>query len=620
MQFKIKKLEIENFRSIQTKVTLEIKPGLFSIEGINCDEPSSQNGAGKTTIVSALYWGLTGNTLTNEALADEVVNLKVKKDCKVVVYIDSDQGEIKITRTRKDTELGNNLFLEIANQDLTCHKIADTQTRINQLIKIPFELLRSTIMMTSDMRSAFSELSPQQRIQVLESIRDYSVWDKVRDEANKEIKDYNKQIQEHQLTISNLKGSYQTYSDMLKTTIGKQETLKVNFNLDKINAEIENNNKELTNITNMILSIKQEIKELESKSYPDTFDLHTKLQSIVDDANTIKLNKQKIEFEIKQLDKDIEIIDKWFKNDTCPTCHRPLDRTEDSILEKKKEKDTLLQQKLQKVKSIENFDIDTQNKRIEWTALNKQITDLDKDKVDTGNKLKELNKQITDLLYKSNSLQNTITKYETQKNNYSKELIEIETTLKEYTVKQENLKNEMTACLALVELLEYKKSLSEYFYKLLGSKGELRPYLLNKDIMYLNQCMQKYINRFFVNTDVKLILNGATINIIIQCSGIQKTISSLSGGEKKRLNLAIQLALYDLIKTTSRISFNVLWLDEVESQLDALGCQQLIEVIEDKSEEIESTFWITNNSTVSENIPNKIICKKIMGKTEVYEQ
>ena len=198
-KFKITKIEIENFRSIQSKVILNIKPGLFSIVGVNNDEKASTNGCGKSTIVSALYWCLTGNTLTNEVLADEVINNKTGKNCKVTLFIDSDQGEICITRCRKDDQLGNNLLLQINGEDLSCHKIADTQDRLNKLIKIPFDLLHSTIMMTCDIKSAFSQLTPQQRIQTLESIRDYSVWDKIRDEANKDIKDYNSQIQENKL-------------------------------------------------------------------------------------------------------------------------------------------------------------------------------------------------------------------------------------------------------------------------------------------------------------------------------------------------------------------------------------------------------------------------------------
>ena len=84
--------------------------------------------------------------------------------------------------------------------------------------------------------------------------------------------------------------------------------------------------------------------------------------------------------------------------------------------------------------------------------------------------------------------------------------------------------------------------------------------------------------------------------------------------------MIIQFALYDLIKLTSQVSFNILWLDEIEAQLDKNGIQQLIDIIDDKSETIETVMWITNSSDVKEHIPNKIICKKSLGVTEVYEQ
>ena len=38
MKFNIRQIEIENFRSVQSKVTINVKPGLYSIEGINNDE------------------------------------------------------------------------------------------------------------------------------------------------------------------------------------------------------------------------------------------------------------------------------------------------------------------------------------------------------------------------------------------------------------------------------------------------------------------------------------------------------------------------------------------------------------------------------------------------------
>ena len=248
------------------------------------------------------------------------------------------------------------------------------------------------------------------------------------------------------------------------------------------------------------------------------------------------------------------------------------------------------------------------------------MNSLDKVKKEAYDKERTINQKIDQIGITINRYTQDNIKLMATRDNHNKELERLSQTIQEHTNKTQELSLNIKTLTLTIESLEKKRSLSDYFYKLLGGKGELRPYLLNKDVEYLNSCMQKYIARFFKNTDVTLRVNGAAIDILINSGGIQKNISSLSGGEKKRLNLAIQLALYDLIKSTSQVSFNLLWLDEIETQLDPLGCQQLIEIIEDKSDEVESTFWITNNSMVSENIPNKIICKKIMGKTEIFEQ
>ena len=90
-KFNVKRVEIQSFRSIKDKVELEIKPGLYTIEGVNNDEPTSTNGCGKSSIISAIYWCLTGSTLTNEVLADEVINETAGKDCYVTLYIESNE-------------------------------------------------------------------------------------------------------------------------------------------------------------------------------------------------------------------------------------------------------------------------------------------------------------------------------------------------------------------------------------------------------------------------------------------------------------------------------------------------------------------------------------------------
>lgn len=642
MNFKITKIEIENFRSIQDKVTLDVKSGLFSIEGINYTETNSTNGSGKSTLISALFWALTGSSLTNEVLADEVVNLKTNKNCRVSVYITTDKDEIKITRVRKDINIGNNVFLEINGQDLSCHKVADTQDRINKLIKIPFDLLRNTIIMTSGMDSAFSSLTPQQRIQTLESIRDYSVWERLREEANKDSKEYINKINENNLQISNLSGCSSTYTQFLGEAESTLIKLENSNNLQYWDDQIKEKEKLIKEYTKQVEE-KQKIVDNFDNSIIDSSELLSKMNSITEEVNNLKKENQDkqivvekeirdIEYNNKDLEREKALLEKWFVNDTCPTCGKKLDRTEEEIVQKtsilNKYKSDLeankikLESKYQEKETLSKnpaLEIIIEEKRKEYLELKNSLDNI---KQIQEEKQSNYNKLYNDLLAAKSVLINTevsIKVAEDKKKEYNDKvqeckdkIIKYKSEILEFDNTKKQLENDNIE-------LENKKKLSDFFYKLLGAKGELRPYLLNKDITYLNNRMQFYIGRFFKNTEVSLLLNGASIDIKIQADGVTKSISSLSGGEKKRVDISIQLALYDLIQTVSQSRFNLLCLDEIESLLDPIGCEQLIEIIEDKAENIETVWWITNHPSVKESIPQKILVKKILGKTEVEE-
>lgn len=618
MRFNIRKIEIENFRSIKGKVTLEIKPGLFAIEGLNMDD-GGFNGAGKSSLLSALYWCISGNTLTNEDLADDIVNSEANKDCRVTVYIDSSQGEIVITRTRKDTSLGNSLQFSIGGQDLTCHKITDTQQRIGQLFKIPYSLIASTILIQGDMKSAFSKLPAQMRIQVLESIRDYSIWDKVRDNANSDIKVYTNKIKELELKNSEIVGSLTAYTRTLDISKNELISLQNTYNEKVILENIHKYSEEILSLDKQIEELEVQKRNLNNQSI-SLQEYISKLKAIEDIANKIALDKQKLTFEKQSIEKEISVIDKWFVNDTCPTCKRKLERTQEEINSKINEK-TALQTKISEINiKINEQDNFLQEKRKEWSEINKEVTALnEKEEL----KVKELNTfdiNIKGLLNKKTEFNNKILKLQHEKDSFTNNVLKIENKIKEYSDLIDKLNAEKDVNKKEINKLYKKRQLSDYFYKLLGSKGELRPYLLRKDIEFLNHSMQKYISAFFKNTTAELKLNGSTIDIEIMSGNIKKKVSSLSSGEEKRLNLSIQLALYDLIASTSQIDFNILWLDEIETNLDPLGCQNLIEIIDEMSSRVESVFWITNVDMVKSNIPHKIICQKKFNVTEVFEQ
>lgn len=684
-KFNITKVEIQGFRSIKDKVELTVKPGLYTIEGVNMDEPSSTNGCGKSSIISAIYWCLTGSTLTNEVLADEVVNETLGKDCLVTLYIESNENQIELTRTRKHSQLGNNLILKIDGQDVSCHKIADTQERLNQLIKIPFNLLHSTIMMTHDIQSAFSDLSPQQRVQTLESIRDYSIWDRVRDEANKDIKECDKEINEKTQIINEMTGSYKTYEGLIKTTDQDiEETMKTGISLNG-KEQLKSYENEIQNYTEQLKNKKLELEEaqkiqledlskyteklnelnkeyLASKSELDnnfkkgrdmlkaTYQLLT--NSTKEEIVELRSKNQTIFFEQKDLTRQFNEIQKWFDSPNCPTCGRPLERTEEEILAKKTKLQELKHDLDSLEKQVKENEEAIAKKELSLTELNtkeneeetklesnykvalnsltdthenasKQINEeykkKEEEQKESKQKVYNIAQEVSKLESKLGEINGLKIRLQEQLENLRSKIQKLKEDKTKYEEEIKKITEDGKIVRECINDLMAKRELSDYYYKLLGSKGELRPYLLNRDIENLNTYMQRYIHSFFKNTEVELRLNGASIEIDINSLGIKKSVSKLSGGEKKRLDLAIQFALYDLLQSTSQISFNILCLDEIEAQLDSLGCQQLIGIIEDLSERVETAYWITNNDMVSEVVPHKIICKKALGCTEIEE-
>ena len=676
--FHLKQINIRNFRSIQ-KVDLEIKDGLYAIIGKNTDQASTFNGAGKSSTVYALWWCLTGSSLGGEVLADDVVNIQAGKDCKVECIFDTDQGEVIITRCRKDKEFGNNLFLTINGQDLSCHKVAETQERINQLLKVNFDVLKSTIIMTSDIKARFSELNPQSRVALLESIRDYTIWEKVRAESNADIKDLDAQIKQNTSDINQMQGSINTYNNLIGDLRQKyvEERSKVNNDNpeEKIKAlelQLSEKQKELQicdekqyNEAIILLDGKISVKndyiqtllaqhngnneKINQKYKEQTKTTNDSIQELQIKINNVKTKLMTIDFDVRTLQNDVSIIDKWFQNDTCPTCNRKLERTPEEITNKEKQKAELVnkiteknnekatlsedetkttteKQKLEEI--LKNYEKNQSDelqaeKNNYETALNKiknEINELEEQKKTQRSALETLNAKKTTLNNEITGLQTQITTLKEQNKSVEEKLQEIQNQAAEYKKQVDELEQNKGKITEENAKLEKQREYVKFFYDSLGPKGNFRGILLAQDIAYINQCIKNYTPKFFSGVNLYLTtpsMEKNAIDIVFEEDGIVKPVSNLSSGERKRVDLQIQMAIYDLVQSTSLFNFNLCVFDEIESALDPEGVRQLLEVIDDRQDNFQTAWWITNNEMVSSNILNKIVATKKNGFTKL---
>lgn len=609
----------ENFKSFKS-FNFEIQEGLWVVKGNNKDESlASSNGAGKTTLFcDSIFWCLTGKSIEGLDAADDIVNLKAKKDCWVEVNLSIDNKKVKIKRTRKHSLFKNNLFLEVDDQDLTAHRVDDTQNRINQLIKINSDLLKSTIIMTADMKSRFSDLTPKDRISLLESIRDYKIWDRFRDETKICLDDYNSKIND--LTSANLIKSGEIskskqiileLEENLSQPDDTDELLKQldlkRCELDEINTGVDNS-QQIDKLKQIVNSIDDQISNCEMKNR----ELNSKISSYYS-------NTSKLESRIKDYQKEISLASSLLtETGNCPTCGQKLQLTEEK---KQKIFNDLISYKQKLIESTQ-----------ELNSLKNSFSELEKDStIDTSSlreKKKILQEQINTLTdedlnhkYSIKSLTESIEIIENKIESNKKKGEDSKNLINSYKCQLEELIALVNKNSEDIKQLELEKSRYQFFYDSLGPKGTLRPYLLSKDIIYLNKCLQYYSSRLFGESKISLTtptLDSNKIDIIFEYTpGFIKPISVLSRGERKRLDLCIQFALYDLIRSTAMFDINLLVLDEIFESLDVTGIGQVVSVLQERSESIPSIYVISHNPNAYDLIQRQITVTKINDVSKV---
>jgi len=71
------------------------------------------------------------------------------------------------------------------------------------------------------------------------------------------------------------------------------------------------------------------------------------------------------------------------------------------------------------------------------------------------------------------------------------------------------------------------------------------------------------------------------------------------GGEKRRIDLAISLAINDFIASRSGKRFNILLLDEVFENIDETGVYYVVKVLEELAKNRSSVFVITHHDSLA---------------------
>jgi len=496
------------------------------------------NGAGKSTILDALCFGLFGkpfrkinkpnlvNSINNSNTVVEVEFAIGKKQYKIIRGIKPNVFEILCNGT-------------LVNQDA---KSKDYQDFLEKtILKFNYKSFTQIVILGSASFVPFMQLSPADRRTIIEELLDIQIFTSM----NGLIKERMAGIKEES---SKNKYAMELASEKIKMQKQNIDEHKKNNEdeIEKKKSEIATNEEYIVKINRDIVLIQKHIDML-TKKIQDKSSIDSKSKKLVQ-------LEAKLETNIKKVEKDIAF---YHDNDNCPTCKQTIDR------------------------DFKQVQIDVSEAKVSTQKKALQELNTEYEKMQSRlNQIVEVSKHITEHnneIVKHNSTLTSINTYVAKLNKEIVELSNKKQNLTEENHKLKELKTELASYVKIQEELSIEKHYHEYAASLLKDNG-IKTRIIKQYLPIINKLVNKYLKAmdFFVNFN----LNENFEETIKSRYRDEFSYSNFSEGEKMRIDLALLFTWRQVAKMKNSTNTNLLILDEVfDSSLDTVGTDEFLKLI-----------------------------------------
>lgn len=497
-----------------------------------------QNGAGKSTVLDALCFGLFGKPF-RKINKPQLVNSINQREALVEVEFTIGKKNYRVVRGIKPNVFEiycNDILL---NQDAAAKDYQDVLE--NSILKLNFKSFTQVVILGSASFTPFMQLSAADRRALIEDLLDIQIFSSMNTLLKSKVSDvkdksttnnYNISLTEEKINLQK-----QNIEDNKKHN---EEEIK------KKQEEIEQSNSQVEKLQNDIGLIQKHIDVLMKKISDESL-VNTKLKKLFQ-------LEAKIETNIKKNEKDIQFYE---QNDNCPTCRQHIEEhhREEQVRERKQK--VLNQQTgLQEIET----EVNKLNERVtQIEAINKHITEHNNEIVSQNSTIVALNKYIT-------KLNKEIKELSTKKNN-----------LEEVNEKLKKLKLELEEFMKIKEELVIEKHYYEFASTLLKDTG-IKTKIIKQYLPIMNKLINKYLSAmdFFVNFNI----NENFEETIKSRHRDEFSYANFSEGEKMRIDLALLFTWRQIAKLKNSTNTNLLILDEVfDSSLDTVGTEEFLKLI-----------------------------------------
>ena len=551
-----------------TEIQLDRKPTTLII---------GENGAGKSTILDALCFGLFGKPFRG-INKPQLLNSVNGSGCIVEIEFKLGSKDIKVVRGIKPNVLEIYINGKMYNQDAN---VREYQKYLEQqILKLNYRSFTQVVILGSSTFIPFMQLKARHRREVVEEILDIKIFSLM----NMLLKQRLKIIFDDIRDID-----YQLELTTEKIQLQKQYIENVKKNKDKVidekNALHSCNEEEVFMRQAEVKLLEKENDELVS-SIADNNKLNIKLSTLKDIKSTLAEKHKGYS----------SMVGFFEQNEDCPTCEQHIDETfkKDMIVKKQGEADKVM------------------------SGLNELEEELEKTNTRL-NEIGEITKKIRKNevhIAKDNSSVDQLKKFN------STLLEEIQTLVEEDGINKKDynhlkkLEEELIGINEQKSKLKEDKTYAEAVKSMLQDTG-IKTKIIKQYLPIMNKLINTYLTsmEFYVN----FTLNESFEETIKSRYRDEFTYDSFSEGEKIRIDLALLFTWRAVAKMKNSTNTNLLMLDEIfDSSLDSTGTDEFLKILNTLGD--ENVFVISHKQDILvDKFKSTIKFEKVKNFSHVVE-
>lgn len=574
---KLTQLVIQNFLSFgDCKVSFVNSNSPILIEGNNLDKEGS-NGAGKSALLEALYWSITGDTI-RKIKAGRVIR-QGQKQCKVIATIVIDDKELIIERSYSSSS--KTMRWSLAGKQKEFHDMKQATEALLKELGTTDEQLSLTCFFGNNFIS-FGNKTPRERAELIDKLVAGERWDKARKVASKQRKQSKERfetlliqiegvetiIDETKQEISNLKDKLQD-----KKRKDKDDRQRISERLDELDEDEKEVDIRISKIAKRDEKYKNkydEVKTMLNQNRSEIADLLKEIDRKQDNLNELKLM----------------LTDDY----TCPTCGQEvtMDKERRTEIEDKITLGTQCIQKKQKAISqlearqdeLDDIQDDLETKLDE---IEKKIKKVNADKMAINNEQIKLKT----ILASDQDDGITILTDEIEKK--KQKIVKYKSSIDEYNRQRDNMEFYIDVYAKWEEAFQQKRF----------NDFQVAVNLFSQELVRYCDRQGLDFDDIEVTTEKELASGKIVPHVAISINrdGKEMDIDAMSDGERQRIGLASFLTMKTLMNSSSKSNFEIAILDEPLSCMDEEGKVKVFNMLKDECDDGRQVIMTDHQSS-----------------------